>query len=164
MKECKKCEAIMPDDSKDNVCGECKQKRKKIIKVVVPMMAVASTVVTHTILKGKIGRIPANSISDVTNNVVSGLANNSEKVFGGLTQSTLDGLAKATSRGVKAVIQGDTLQFVYKSASGKTTNSALFKFDDAGKLLAYLGNGSYYAAKEPRFFCEEMLKIMRELN
>ena len=154
----------MPDDGKDNKCEECKQKTKKIIKVVVPITAVVATAVMYTLFKGKIGGIPAKQISDVTNDVVSGLADNSKKVFGGLAQSTLDGLAKDTYRGVKAVVQGDTLEYIYKSASGKTINSALFKFDDAGKLLGYLGSGPYFAANSPRFFCEKILEKIQEIK
>ncbi|MEI7579582.1 MAG: hypothetical protein WCJ58_06165 [bacterium] len=92
------------------------------------------------------------------------LADNSEKVFGGLTQSTLDGLAKETYRGMKTVIHGDSLEYIYKTASGKGINSALFKFDDAGKLLVYLGNGPSFAAKSPRFFCDKILELMRQIK
>jgi len=164
MKECKKCGAIMPDDDKDSVCEECKQKTKKIIKVVVPIAAVATTAVMYSLFKGKKGGISAKQISDATNDVVSGITDNSKKVFGGLTQSTIDGLAKDTNRGVKAVIQGDALKYTYKSASGKSVNSALFEFDDAGKLVGYLGNGPYFAANSPRLFCEKILEKMQEIR
>lgn len=81
MKEFKKCEAIIPDDGKDNICEECKQKTKKIIKVVAPIAAVATTAVLFTLFKGKIGGMPAKEISDVTNGVVSGLADKSLKIL-----------------------------------------------------------------------------------
>lgn len=164
MKECKRCGAIMIDDRKDNKCEKCKQKTKKIINIVAPVAAVATTVVMYTLCKGKIGGIPAKQISDVTNDVVSGLADNSEKVFGGLAQSTLDSLAKDTYRGVKAVVQGDTLEYIYKTASGKGVISALFKLDDAGELVGYLGNGPRFAANSPRFFCEKILEKIQEIK
>lgn len=133
---------------------------KKIIKVVMPIAVVATTA-TFFLLKGKKSGIPVNLISNVTNNVVSGLAKNPEGAFGGLTQSKLDGLAKETYRGVKAVVEGDTLKYMYKSNSGKSINSALFKFDDAGKLVGYLGNGPAFAAGSPRTFFEKILEKMQ---
>lgn len=50
---------------------------------------------------------------------------------------------------------------MYKSKSGKLINSALFIFDDVGKLVGYLGNGSAFAASSPRIFFEKMLVKMQ---
>ena len=53
---------------------------------------------------------------------------------------------------------------MYESASGKATNSALFKFDDVRKLVGYVGNGPYLVAKSPRFFCEKILEKIQEIK
>jgi hypothetical protein len=105
--------------------------------------------------------MPAIQIAGVTSDVVSGLTNSPEKTFGGLTESTLDGLARATYRGVRAVVDGDDLRFVYKSASGKSTASAIFSFDDAGEAIAYLGTGPYRSANAPRFFWGKVLEALQ---
>lgn len=162
MKECKKCGKIMKAESKEKVCKECKQKTKKMIKVLTPITVLAS-VVTYLLFKHRIGGISAEQISHVTSDVVSDLAKNTEQFFGGLSQRTLDSLAKETHRGVKAVIHDDTLEYIYKSASGKTINSALFKFD-AGKLICNLGNGPHFFANSPRFFYEKLLAKIKEIS
>lgn len=137
---------------------------RRIVKVAAPIAAFTATYVVWTLSKGKIGKMPANQIADVTYDVVAGFSNNPEKMFGGLTQSTLDGLARATNRGVRAVVDGDVLRFVYKSASGKSTNAASFSFDDAGKLIARFGNGPYWSANSPRFFLEKILEARKTLE
>lgn len=139
---------------------EFKRSLKKIIMVGAPI----ATAFIYALIKGKASRIPANSISKVANNVASGLANNPEKVFCGLTQSTLDDLAQNTYRGIKAVIEGDTVKYLYGSNSGKSIISALIKFDEKGKLVVYLGNGPSFAAKSPRFFFEKVLEKIQEIK
>ncbi len=164
MKECKKCGAIMPGASDDNVCEECKQKKRKIIKVATSIAVFAATVVMFTKSKDIIGKIPAKQILDVTHDVISGFVDKSEKLFGGLSQSTLDGLAKSTNGGVKAIVKGDSLEYFYKSASGKSIYSTIFNFDDKGKLIAHLGNGTNFYANSPRFFYETILEKIQKIT
>jgi hypothetical protein len=122
------------------------------------MLVVGATAITYVLLKEKIFNTSVKKITDITENVVMGMKNNSNPLFGGISQRTLDKMAKDTFRGVKAVVQGDTLEYFYKSASGKTINSAMFKFDEAGKLVGYLGDGPYNSSNSPRFFCEKVLE------
>lgn len=168
MKICKKCGTAMRD-SRDKLCEECEQKSKKtkkIIGYIVAGVGIAGVVgvAAYAIFKGKAGGKAVRQISDAVKDVVLSPADNSNKVFGGLTQSKLDALVKDTYRGLRVVIQGDALEYFYESASGKTAGSAWIKFDDEGKLVCYLGNGPYYAAKSPRFFFEKLLEAMQEIN
>ena len=153
----------MSDESEEIVCEECKQQARKNIRVAAPFAVIGAAVVLYTIFKGKTVKIPAKQISDVTN-VISGFVGKSEKIFGGLTQSKLDGLAKSTDRGIKAIVEGDTLKYFYKSASGKSIYSTLFNFDDKGVLIGHLGNGPNYYANSPRFFSEKILEKMQKIS
>jgi Na+/alanine symporter len=159
MKECKKCGAIIPDESKEMVCKECKQKTKKTIKTLAPIV-VGATAITYVLFRGKTGGITAKQLSNVTKDVVLGSTKNVDPVFGGLSQSTLDSVAKGISRGVKAVVADDTLKFFYKSASGKTIHTAFGKFDNVGKFIGVLGSRS----NSPIFFFEKVLEKRQEIK
>lgn len=152
----------MPDGSKELVCKECKQNIEKTIKMLV--FGGTAIAVGYALYKGKTGGIPTELISDVTKDVVLGSTKNAKQIFGGLSQSLLDSIAKGTSRGVKAIVEGDTLVYFYESASGKTIKSARYIFDEAGKLVGYLGNGSNYYSNSPRFFREKVLEKMLEIK
>ena len=80
-----------------------------------------------------------------------------EKMFGGLQQSAIDELVNTTYRGIKAVINGDTLEYWYKSNSGKS-NMARLSLDAAGEIITYLGNGSCFNAGSPRAFTKKLVE------
>lgn len=100
--------------------------------------------------------------SEAAQEADSDFTDNSLKLFGGLPQSVIDDLVKDTHRGVKAVIQGDTLEYMYQSATGKSINSALFQFDREGNFVGYLVTGSYSATNSPRLFSEKLLEKMKK--
>ena len=84
-----------------------------------------------------------------------------EPTFGGLTQSVISQLAEETPRGIGAVIDGDTVSFIYKSASGKIKKAVPIVFDATGRLVAHLGNGSNFQAGAPRIFLEKLASAMK---
>jgi hypothetical protein len=126
-----------------------------IIKVAVPIAAtIVGAIAVGVITKGK--KVPISPISTAIKET--------PKFFGGLSQCTLDNIAKETCRGVKTTIQGDSLEFIYKTTSGKGVNSARFIIDETGKIVGYLGNGSNFWAKAPRIFCDKVLAAMRAVK
>lgn len=87
---------------------------------------------------------------------------NAEKSFGGLKQSEINEIVSNTYRGVKAVIDGDTLEYRFKSASGKQTPTARIELDSAGELVfTFL---SFFDAKSPRFFIENLRDAKNKVN
>jgi hypothetical protein len=91
-----------------------------------------------------------NKNSENTDQVVS----EPEEMFGGLQQSEIDELVNTTYKGIKADINGNYLEYWYKSNSGKNDNMARFKIDAAGYLVKYLG--PYSTAVSPRVFGEKL--------
>lgn len=87
-----------------------------------------------------------------------------EKTFEGISQNEINTLAQATQRGVKAVINGDILEYSYSSKSGKTIKMIEIAVDSTGKLIAYLGNGSYFNSNSPRFFVYSLQKLIKSNN
>ena len=131
----------------------------KMSKVIKPLLATAGTafLVGYFVKKG---RFPESSrvASDIAQ-VVSDATINAEKSFGGLKQSQINEIASNTYRGVKAVIDGDTLEYWFRSASGKKTATARYELDSAGKFVCTFC--SYFDAKSPRFFIENLLEAMK---
>lgn len=72
------------------------------------------------------------------------------KTFEGVTEEEINNLAQATYRGIKARINGDTLTYIYRSASGKTKNYAEVAMKEGGKRVVTLY--SNMTANSPRQF------------
>ena len=100
-------------------------------------------------------------ISDIAKFASDATVNASEKTFGGLKQSVINEIVSNTYRGVKAVINGDILEYWYKSGSGKQTHTVKIELDSAGGLITFL---SYFDAKSPRFFMENLRDAMNKVN
>lgn len=87
-----------------------------------------------------------------------------EKTFEGISQNEINTLVQATQRGVKAVINGDVIEYSYSSKSGKTIKMVEIAVDSTGKLIATLGNGSNYNSNSPRIFARSLKKLIRASN
>ncbi|NRF89872.1 hypothetical protein HQN89_02305 [Paenibacillus frigoriresistens] len=86
-----------------------------------------------------------------------------EKSFGGLKQSVIDNIVSISNRGVNAVIDGDTLEYTFSSASGKATATAKIILDSAGDLVfAFLPYGG--SAHSPIDFIKKLNEEMKKLN
>lgn len=95
-----------------------------------------------------------------TGNYIAKQAKESIKSFGNITQTEIDEIVANTYRGVKAEIDGDTLRYYFKSASGKSTPTSNYKIDGEGKLInTFL---SYKDAKSPWIFEELLNKLIEE--
>ena len=168
MKKCENCgELLSEEDGTATLCADCLRKQnrkeltKKVLKVGVPLAVAAGTIVTYVALKGKgaitsLPKVPIKSIVEAGAEAAAEIVPDTTPVFLGLTQSKLDELVKSTGRGVKALVEGDTLRFVYKSASGKMTNSAILEPGPLGEYVMRLGNGPYAQANAPRFFFKKI--------
>lgn len=126
----------------------------KISKAIIPAAAVATSILGYLFIKGK-PPVPSTKMVVDAVNTVSDVTQKAEGSFAGVSQSTIDDIVKNTYRGVKAVINGDTLEYWYKSSSGKTNNMARLVVDAGGEIKAYLGNGPYFYANSPRSFTEK---------
>jgi hypothetical protein len=76
----------------------------------------------------------------------------------------LEEIVRSTYRGLKAVINGDTLEYWYKSSSGKTKNMACLTVDAVGKIKAYLGGGPYFYANSLRAFTEKLMEEIKRVK
>lgn len=128
----------------------------KMSKVIMPLLATAAAIGTVGYFVKKI-KLP------VSSRVVSGLAqvvsDAEEKSFGGLKQSQINEIVSNTFRGVKAVIDGDTLEYVFKSASGKSTATERYKLDSAGNIVTTFQ--SFSDANSPRAFIINLIEAMK---
>lgn len=134
----------------------------KIKKIIAPIIVTVSSGIVIALLKNKNPKNTAKVISSATK-IASDTVSKAEKMFGGITQSKIDELVKNTYRGIKAVINGDTLEYWYKSNSGKSTNMVRLTLDAAGKINAYLGNGPYFYAGSPRIFTDKLVELMQKI-
>lgn len=125
--------------------------------------AVATSLLAYSVYKGKGNGLKIQNSTEFTKSVLSNSGGSPENVFGGLKESTLDRLAKDTNRGIKAIVKGDTLEYFYKSASGKSTNVAEFHFDEIGRMVGTLGNGPYFNSNAPRFFSDKVLEKIKSI-
>lgn len=131
----------------------------KLSKIIKPLIATTATVILGYAVKN--GKIPIKSASDIVQ-AVSDATSNEEKSFGGLTLSKINEIVSETYKGVKAEIDGDTLEFVFASASGKKTATAKFILDSAGKLaITFL---PYKDAKSPRIFMDNLRDAMNKAH
>lgn len=123
----------------------------KLSKVIIPLIPVATTAILGYIIKNAGSSMKSSSkIVEVVSNTIT----NEEKSFGGLTLSKINEVVSNTYRGVRAEIDGDTLEYCFESASGKKINTAKFMLNTAGELvITFL---SYSDAKSPRFFMNNL--------
>lgn len=129
----------------------------KLSKVIKPLIPTAAAVILGYVVRK--GKNPIKSSSDIVQ-VVSDATSNAEKFFGGLTQSKINEIVSNTYKGVKAEIDGDTLEYFFESASGKKTATARFILDSAGELvITFL---AYNDAKSPRFFIDNLKAAMNK--
>ena len=81
------------------------------------------------------------------------------KKFGKVTQKELNKIIEETPRALKAVIEGDTLNYIFKSASGKTKHTAFIKLDEQGNIKEFIS--PYIDANSPKFFVEKLNKLIK---
>lgn len=133
----------------------------KISKAIIPL--VVTTVFGYIVAKSKNSGELSKEISEIAKFASDATVNAAEKTFGGLKQSAIDEVVSNTSRGVKAVINGDELEYWYKSASGKHDYISSLKLDSAGKVIIQIVKG-YYDANSPRIFAENLKEAMKKTN
>lgn len=126
----------------------------KPLKIIIPLATIVLAVMSPKFLKNK-------NIAKTVLNPVENIDNIPEKIFAGIPQSKIDELVNNTFRGIKATIDGNTLTYIYESASGKTKNSAEIIIDSKDKINVFLGNGSQFQSKSPRFFAESLKKMIK---
>ncbi len=85
-----------------------------------------------------------------------------EKSFGGLSQSAINELIKNTSRAIKAIIDGDVLEYFYSSGSGKHVYSSRMSFDSEGKLN--YEESPFQGGNAPAIFAKNLLDAREENN
>lgn len=127
----------------------------KMSKVIIPI--VAATAVLGFVNRGKFPRV----VSDIAQGASDATVNAAEKTFGGLKQSAIDELVLNTYRGSKAVINGDVLEYWFKSASGKMNYMASLTLDSVGKLNIQMVKAHPEATGSPRAFGEKLLDALR---
>ncbi|NOU72559.1 hypothetical protein GC098_14170 [Paenibacillus sp. LMG 31458] len=134
-------------------------KKSKVIKLATAVTAVTAGAlfVGYVVKKGKFP-LSSRLVSDIAK-VVSDSTIIAEKSFGGLTQSQINEIVSNTFRGVKAVIDGDTLEYVFKSASGKLTATERYTMDSAGKIVTTFQ--SFSDANSPRAFIINLIDAMK---
>lgn len=131
----------------------------KMSKVIMPLITMV--VLGNVVKKRKFPVKSSRAVSDIAK-VASNATNNEEKSFGGLKQSEINEIVSNTYRGMKAVIDGDTLEYSFKSASGKHTSTARIIKDSAGELVfTFL---SYSDANSPHFFIKNLRDAMNKVN
>ncbi|MET1178512.1 hypothetical protein ABG775_11200 [Peribacillus simplex] len=129
----------------------------KMSKVIMPLL-VGTAVIGYVVRKGKIPVESSRAIAELAK-VASNATINEEKSFAGLKQSEINEIALNTYKGIKAVIDGDTLEYSFASASGKTTSTARIALESAEELaFAFL---SYSDAKSPRFFIDNLREAIK---
>ncbi|KAA0941643.1 hypothetical protein FQ087_21050 [Sporosarcina sp. ANT_H38] len=130
----------------------------KMSKVIMPL-AVGTAILGYVIKKGEFPVRLSRTVSDIAQVASDATI---EKSFGGLKLSEINEIVSNTYRGVKAVIDGDTLEYYFKSASGKQTPTARIELDSAGELVFTFR--SYINANSPRFFIENLRGAMNKVN
>jgi len=131
-------------------------KMSKMIKtLIIPVAALLG----YAVIKGKKS---SSVVSDIAQ-TVSDSANYPEKTFAGFKESELNEIAKNTSRGLKAVIVGNVLEYWFKSRSGKQTATATIELDSAGEPIITF-NPHYGTANSPHFFIENLRNVMKKDN
>jgi hypothetical protein len=131
----------------------------KMSKVIIPL--VAATAVLGYVKRGNFPLKFSRVVSDIAQVASDATINATEKTFGGLKQSALDELVSNTYRGFKAVINGDKLEYWYKSASGKSNYMSNLTLDSAGKINIQMVKGHPEATGSPLAFGRELIEAMR---
>lgn len=149
----------MPDESNGDLCRDCKQKS---IKIIAPIATIGASAIMYFLLKNKTGGIPAEKISDVITGGVSVPNTNTNPALQNLTKDMLDKLIDISPRGIKAVVQGDSIKYIFSSASGKTTYNFWFDFDKMGNLIKAWGTNT--GSNSPRFFLDNLMKLLEKIN
>lgn len=133
-----------------------------IKSVVLPLIGLGTTIVGVVLLNNPETKNALKVVSSVAKTAAE-VTKKPESTFGGVPQHKIDELVENTYRGIKAVISGDTLEYWYKSSSGRMKNMARLIIDEAGELKAYLGSGSYFYANSPRSFTEKLKELMNNI-
>jgi hypothetical protein len=132
----------------------------KISKVIIPL--VATTVLGYFAAKrinfGKSSKV----ISDIAKFASDETVNAVEKTFGGLKQGLIEQLVLNTYKGVKAVINGDILEYWYKSNSGKHNYMSSLRLDSAGKIIIERGYFGSNPPNSPVIFAENLIEEMKK--
>ena len=135
-----------------------------INKFIAPIVAtvVGGGIAIGYVIKNK--KFPGELLEHISDGVqdVSNTVNAEEKTFGGLTESSLTELASEIYRGVKAEIDGNTLEYFFKSASGKQTSTAKFEINDAKEVVMTFI--SHVTANSPREFHRSLIKAIEKYN
>ena len=131
----------------------------KMSKVIMPLVATA-VIGVFVVKKGKFPVKLSRVVSDIAQ-VASDAEINTEKSFGGLKQSEINEIASNTYRGVEAVIDGDTLEYLFKSASGKQTLTARIGLKAGELVFTFL---SYNNANSPHSFIKNMRDAMNKVD
>jgi len=128
-----------------------------IKKVVTTVFLSAASVGSFLLLKNK----GSSSSEDASSLVKSGseTVKAISETFLGVTEEEANNIAQGIDRGVKAIINGDTLTYVYRSASGKTKNIAEFTKDSKGEVIGTLF--SNFTANSPRKFGRELIELIK---
>ncbi|MEK3992812.1 hypothetical protein [Robertmurraya sp. FSL R5-0851] len=131
----------------------------KMSKMIKPLIIPVAGILGYALIKRKKS---SSVVSDIAQ-AVSDSTNNPEKTFAGLNESELNELAKNTSRGLRAVIVDNVLEYWFKSRSGKQTATAKIELDSAGKPIITF-NPHYGTANSPHFFIENLRNAMKKDN
>jgi len=133
----------------------------KISKAIIPL--VVTTVFGCFAARRKNSGKSSKAISEIAKFASDATVNAAEKTFGGLKQSAIDEVVSNTSRGLKAVINGDKLEYWYKSASGKHDYISSLTLDSTRKVIIDIVKG-HYDANSPRIFAENLIEAMKKAN
>ncbi len=129
----------------------------KMSKVIIPLVAV--TAVLGYVKRGK---FPVKfSKADIAQVASDATIDATEKMFSGLKQSAIDELVSNTYRGIKAVINGDKLEYWYQSASGKSKYMSILTLDSAGKIDIQMVKGNPEATGSPLAFGRNLIDAIR---
>jgi hypothetical protein len=131
----------------------------KMSKVIIPL--VAATAVLGYVKRGKLPVKLFRAVSDIAQVSTDTTINATEKTFGGLKQSAIDELVSNTYRGFKAVINGDILEYWYKSASGKSNYMSSLTLDSVGKINIQMVKGHPEATGSPLAFGRKLIEEMK---
>lgn len=134
----------------------------KISKVIIPL--VATTVFGYFVAKRKNSEESSNVFSNIANIVSDETVNSVEKTFGGLKQNIINEIVSNTNKGVKAVINGDILEYWYKSNSGKHNYMSSLKQDSTGKIIIETGYFGPNSPNAPVIFAEKLIEEMKKVD
>ena len=134
----------------------------KISKVIIPL--VATTVFGYFVAKRKNSEESSNVFSNIANVVSDDTVNSVEKTFGGLKQNTINEIVSNTYKGVKAVINGDILEYWYKSHSRKHNYMSSLKQDSTGKIIIETGYFGPNPPNAPVIFAEKLIEEMKKVD